>query len=424
MLSQTPALTLSARQRLAVTPGMQRQIALLALDPRLLEQHLAALLAGQEDVELRPSQTHCIARLFPHRAAPPWDGLAKGSGGGLAPALAVAPDAGLIQHAEAQIGLLFRDAAAQALARAMLPWLAPTGWLDLDLPELAHEIGVDPARLAPVLARLQQAEPAGLFARDLAECLRLQARDRGLLDPVMAVVLDNLPLLAQGALERLAELAGSDTPAITERLRRIRGLDPKPGLRFGTASQPLPEPDLILRQRTGGWLAALNPRLRSEVAARHPAGRARAAELGALLEFRDSTLLRVGHWLAQAQRGWLEHGLEGLRPMTRRGLAADLDLHETTIGRALRHRLVQTPQGMFVLDHLFGAAPVAGAGLAPQAVALRIKALIAAEPPARPLSDAALAAALAREGIPLARRTVAKYRAGLRIPGQSARRKA
>ncbi|EXL01905.1 RNA polymerase factor sigma-54 [Aquamicrobium defluvii] len=424
MASLQSGLAQVQKRRLAMTPAMRGQIELVTLDAFALEAHLMQIFDARPDVEMRPSQAYCIERLFPARKA-----LRPGevpAGNGLAGEMAVARNNGLQGHVFEQIGLLFSSRDDRSLALDLAGHLAPTGWLETDdatlralLPWKTND------HYDRVLARLQEMEPAGLFARNLSECLILQARDQELLDPVMEAVLENLPLLASGRVDRIAAIAGTSAEEVMRRFRQIRGFDPKPGLRFGDEA-PLPEPDVILRKVNGAWRAALNPRLRCEWRSIDKSAEAEMSALRGVVAFRESTLLRIAEWFCANQSALLEGGLVALRPMTRRALAQELDLHETTVGRALRHRLIQTPMAMYSFDALFGP-PLQGvsgtpeAGHAPQAVMARLKNLISHEDSENPLSDRDLAARLRQDGIVLARRTVAKYRAALGIESVSVR---
>ena len=359
-------------------------------------------------------------------------------------------------HVSARIEALFPAARAREIAFALAEALEPSGWLGRDTKVLAAELHCTAAEIGAVLVQLQQMEPAGLFARNLAECLRLQLAESGQMDAVFAVVLDNLDLLAKGDLDRLGRLALVDHSEMLRRFRIIRGLNPKPGTQFeGFATEPLREPDLLVRLEAGKWQVALNrsalPSLHIEktvaggaaggaaggVAGAGSAGAlAQARVLGRMVEARSVTLLRVAREVMQRQHAALTGGPGALVPLTMAEVGAALELAESTVSRVVAGASLDTPLGTFWLRQLFvgrvagtsaagtgaAGAGTGGAGAAGDAPVLStavlrqaIGRLIAQEPKAAPLSDAAIVLGLAAEGMQVARRTVAKYRGLLGI---------
>ena len=154
-----------------------------------------------------------------------------------------------------QLGLTPKD---RVIAQMLIETLEPSGWLGQTVEDIAARLMVDEMQVERVLIRLQDIEPAGLFARNLRECLRLQARDRGILRADFIVMLDNLALLAEGDLKRLRKLTNATPERLSEMLRQLRALDPKPGTRFSDRSNPIQPPDLIVRRSFDGWLVELN----------------------------------------------------------------------------------------------------------------------------------------------------------------------
>lgn len=322
------------------------------------------------------------------------------------------------------------------LAARLVAELDERGWLDVPLPEIAARDGLDPDLLERALAALQTCEPAGVGARDLTECLTLQLVEMGLSAPEARATLAELPRFARRDRAGLMAALGLDPAALQLRAALVRRLDPDPlGARAAPPPAPL-VPDLVLRRNPTGpdrvelaqdRLPVL--RLDAALAARAQADGfgaemlARAQALLRAVEGRGSTLLRVGAWLAQRQEAALRLGPGALRPASRAECAADLGLHPSTVGRAVAGKALMVEGRLWPLARLFsgpaGADPEAPAA---RAAAHRIAALIAAEPPDRPLSDARLAERLSREGVDIARRTVAKYRDGLRIPPAHRRR--
>lgn len=360
---------------------------------------------------------------------------------------AAAPDlvgraSGLHEHVLPQLSMILSSDSDRALGHAFLEALAPTGWLDTPLAQIATEAGQPVSRAAEVLSALQAGiDPAGLFARDLRECLRLQAGERGQLDDAMALVLDHLPRLGSAGPAAVATDCGLEPEDVERCLARIRRMDPRPGLSFGGDHSPLREPDVIVEQRAGAWQVELNRATLPSVTLAGDAGtaagaalrsaRSEALWLAGIVARRNSTVLAVARAVFIRQAAYLDHGPAALIALSRTEIARTLGLHDSTVGRIARDLLVQTPHGMRTLGSMFGgtthvalAQHADGAAPASAAIRQRLAELIAAEDPHDPQSDDMLAGALAREGKPVSRRTVARFRKQLGIPGRSYRRSA
>jgi RNA polymerase sigma-54 factor len=294
------------------------------------------------------------------------------------------------------------------------------------------------------MERLRQFEPAGVFARDLADCLALQLdpAERG--DRAMCTLLANLKLLAAGDRMRLAAVCGVDVPRLAAMIKRIRGLDPKPGLRFARDIPVWIVPDILVERdgdAPGGYRVRLNPATvpgcdldiasyrRFAAAAKDRSEKATlqaqfdsARGLLTAVARRGATLLAIADAIIGHQRGFLDSGMTLLGPLTQRRIAADLDLDESTVSRAVADKTMATPRGLFGFDFFFDRGLPGGRPKAASAAQLRARlaALLAGE--VEPLSDAALARLLAREGLVVARRTVAKYRESLNVPPAHQRR--
>lgn len=413
-------ITIEQSQRLSLNTRLLSSIRVLGSDAEGLSRFLEEAAAENPNlvVEAPPAGDWL----------PRWSGPLRQLRAGLAPdveEVAAAAGPSLQAHvAELLAGLRLKGAEAR-LAEGLALALEPSGWLGRPLEVLAAEAGLAPAQAEAVLALVQAAaDPAGLFARDLAECLRLQAGEEGWLDPLAEGVLARLPLVASGAVDRIARDLGATEAAVQAVIRRIRGLDPKPGARFAACAAPLREPDLIAVRGETGWEVRLNggalPALR--LAGEKGPGRTAAQALIRMVEGRNATLLRVGREILSRQVAALEGGIGALRPMTMAEIAGATGLNQSTVSRAVAGTAVDTPRGTWWLRQLF-SQPVGGEG--PSAAALReaLARMVAAEDPAHPLSDAALAAALAGRGAAVARRTVAKYRDMLGIPPAHRRQK-
>lgn len=327
---------------------------------------------------------------------------------------------GLYAHVEAQLGLLVDTHEDVVLAQALTAALEPSGWLGEELDAIARKAGAPPEQAETVLVKLQRGvEPAGLFARSLAECLALQLEERGALDAPMRALLAHLPELARGAAPELCELCGVTPDRLGAMVRALRGLDPKPGSRFDSAPALRRAPDLLVhRDPAGCWHVALNRASAPEIVARPGAAadaeaRATARWLARTLGRRNEMVLRVAGHVVDHQRKFLEHGMRYLRPLSNAEVGAALGLHETTVGRIRADLLVQGPVRVFELDSLFGRGRFARHGhedLSGEAVGALIAELIQAESPGAPLTDAQLAATLERRGIEINRRSLSNWR--------------
>jgi RNA polymerase sigma-54 factor len=442
-MSIRPANRLAQTQRLALNTGLALSLRVLRHDRDGLTAYL------EEQAETNPSLRLQKPERAPQEWLPRWTSAFAAAP--LAPDIDVpAAQPGLLQHVSGQITLLFPPGKPREAAFVMMGALDPSGWLGRPLERLAPEAGLTLPEAEAVLARLQQMEPTGLFARSLRECLELQAREAEALDAPMAVILSHLDLLAAGDLGRLARLADVPEAEITRRLRRIRAFNPKPGSGFALGAAPIREPDLIVTRGPHGWKVALNRSALPEIeiaprkpAPSDPASKAKAeaqlAEARALKQAvagRNASLLRIGTEILRQQEAVLDHGLTALAPMTMASVAAVLSMHPSTISRAIAGVSAESPQGVFWLRTLFttnlsrrGAAPgtdltalPAHSDVSAGAIRAQIAQLVAKEDPAHPLSDQAIADRLTSPEAPLARRTVAKYRGLLRIPPTHARR--
>jgi len=410
-------ITIAQSQRLSLNTSLTASIHILRADAAgltaLLEEQAAEnpqlVLGPPPQQEWLPRWTDALMRM-------------RGAGGEMPEVEAAGPS--LSAHVTAAIAGLRLPVRAQRVADLLVMALEPAGWLGQPLQKIAVEAGVTPDEAEAVLRRVQEIEPTGLFARNLAECLRLQAEEAGELDPVMAGVLDRLPLVAAGALAKIARELRSDEAEVALRIRRLRGYDPKPGARFAHGAAPVAAPDLAARPGADGWEISLNRSALPTLSVGDGKGpqQAAARAMIRLVEGRNATLLNVGREILRRQQAALDDGLSALVPMTMADVAEALGLHQTTVSRVVAGAAVDTPRGTFWLRAMFSPA-VRKDGPAGAAMRDALARMVSAEDPEAPLSDADLAAALAGAGAPLARRTVAKYRGMLGIPPAGARRR-
>jgi RNA polymerase sigma-54 factor len=415
-----PRLVLRQTQKLALTPVVRMSLSILRMAPADLTEEIA------REAERNPFLRHEAPRIGPARGATP----------AATPAEPAAREASFQESLRGQLSLMALPEATHALALFLVSELREDGILDVSLDELAEETGAPLTDLEQALAALQSCDPAGIGARDLRECLELRLVDQGLSRPDAAATVADMALFAARDWAGIARKLGIDRAEAEHRAALLRRLSPRP-VRANDAAPVLAQPDLILtRDGTGTLGVTVNarhlPTLRIDPALLAH-GRAdrfapelleRARALIAALEQRGRTLQRIGDWLVARQAGFFLRGPDALRPATRAELAADLGLHPATVGRAIAGKAIDVDGRLWPLSSLFSTAlPGPNGDVSARAVQRRILALVAEEPPGRPLSDAALTDALRAEGVDIARRTVAKYRQGLRIPATATRRR-
>jgi RNA polymerase sigma-54 factor len=405
-------------QRLTLTASLATSIQILRADAQGLSRYLEEQAAENPALQLGSA--------MPPDWTPRWrTAFSQGGGaaGDLPEVAAAAPS--LTAHAMALVDRIGFGVAELRIAEALVEELEPSGWIGRSAEAIANRLGARVGDIDRVLGQLQaQADPTGLFARNLADCLRLQAEEAGEMDAVMAAVLLRLPLIASGEIDRLAREAGVSPDAVRQRIGRLRGYDPKPGAGFDLQTAVVREPDLVAEKRGGGWVISLNrsalPTI--TVADGRGKGRSQARAILRLIEGRNQTLLRVAQEILARQASVLDRGLGALQPMTMADVAAAVGLNPSTVSRIVAGTAIDTPRGTWWLRALFTQALQEGG---PSAGALRdrLAHLLAAEDPLAPLSDAALAEALSDMGAPVARRTVAKYRDMLNLPPAHRRRR-
>jgi RNA polymerase sigma-54 factor len=429
------AARLSLTQKLALNTQLATSIRVLRFDASGLTRYLEEQAANNPAITLTRPAPESLPWL------PRWTTAfaAQGMGGPNAPdigALLQSPALGLIAHVIAQIDQIIHTPRDRAIAQHLVHALEPSGWLGRPLAPLAAEAGCSLPEAEQVLVLLQKIEPTGLFARTLAECLRLQAVEAEVLDPVLECILAHLDLLAEGQFARLAKLCGVEEADILNRLRLIRSFDPKPGTQFGQVAAPVREPDLMVTRGTSGWQISLNRSSLPEMAIAQPGqdgpdlGKGeltQARDLARMVSRRNQTLLAIGQEILTRQEAVLAQGLEALKPMGLQEIAAALSLHASTVSRAVAGVSVDTPRGTIWLRALFTESLDGKQGEAAGAIRARLQRLIREENPDKPLSDFALAEALSKIGSAvhagslsqagaIARRTIAKYRALMDIP--------
>ena len=361
----------------------------------------------------------------------------------------VAMESSLAAHLNAQLALQPLAQRDRLLARAIVESLDDDGYLRTELDELLSICDLRPAvtmaEMALALQRVQMLEPAGVGARSVAECLRLQ---------LPAIECAEQRLLAETIIDdHLTQLAARDVPALARALDRtpaeieqvcdrIRHFDPRPGWRCGASDVHYVVPDVIVRKVRGNWTVQLNPAIVPKVRlnqvyadmfkrSRREASTAMADHLQEArwtlrnVEQRFSTILEVAQAIVERQKYFFSIGPMAMKPLGLREIADELGMHESTVSRVTNNKYMATPLGVFELKHFFSRAMPTANGGACTGTAIRglIQDMIDAESPTMPLSDAEIARQLVQQGLKVARRTVTKYRQSLRIEAAERRRR-
>jgi RNA polymerase sigma-54 factor len=350
----------------------------------------------------------------------------------------------LRDHLAEQLRLGLQTREERLIGAYLIALLDPAGRLSADPADVAQHLGASLAEVEAVRRRMMQFDPAGLFARSLAECLEAQLRERNRFDPAMAALLANLELLGRRDFKRLMPLCGVDWEDLQDMMREVRALDPKPGAAWDIAALPPIIPDVLMRILPGGdFVLELNPETLPRVLVNETlfarVGKQIAREdrlflseklatanwLVKSLQQRAQTILKVASEIVQRQDGFFRHGVSHLRPLILRDIAEAVALHESTVSRVTANKYMATPRGTLELKYFFTNAIAGsdGESHSAEAVRHRIRALVGAEHAADILSDDAIVVALRKEGVDIARRTVAKYRDALRIPSSVQRKR-
>lgn len=352
----------------------------------------------------------------------------------------------LRDHVGEQIIFAFENAADRLIAAELADCLDEAGYFRADVGEIAERLGVTASHVEKLILIMQGFEPAGLFARNLAECLALQLRARNRLSAAMATLLDNLELLAKRDFHSLKKLCHVGDAEIIEMLRQIQVLDPKPGTAFSSGIADSIVPDVQVSQAPdGSWQIELNPDALPRVLVNNSyhttimKGSASSSEKAFLseclqnanwltrsLDQRAQTILKVASEIVRQQEQFLLHGVTHLKPLNLRNVADAIGMHESTVSRVTANKYMLTRRGVFELRYFFNAAIAGTEGEeqhSSQSVRHQIKRLIDAERPDAILSDDTIVDMLKTQNIDIARRTVAKYREAMNIASSVQRRR-
>lgn len=342
----------------------------------------------------------------------------------------------------------------RVLADLIIDAIRPDGYLGQPIEELCatasegREEPVDATQMLSVLRRIQHFDPAGVGARDLAECLRLQVEQFEGLDAQLREaalsVLEYIALLAEHDYKALQRATGLPAEVVDQAVHLIQALNPRPGTSLDTDEPEYIVPDVLVRKFSGVWQVELNPAIAPRLRVNQTyASMIRRRDTGPDNEYlknrlqearwfinslksRNDTLLRVARAIVQRQVGFFEQGPHAMVPLVLQDIADELGLHQSTISRATNRKYMHAPRAIYELKFFFSShvSTSDGGSASATAIRARIRDLIAAEPPGSPLSDNDLAEQLQQAGINVARRTVAKYREGMGIASTTERRKA
>lgn len=350
----------------------------------------------------------------------------------------------LSQLLDEQITLAFASGKERLIARLLSEQLDDAGYFRGSLPAIAARLHTEPQILQKILDRMKNFEPTGIFAENLAECLKLQLQEQNRFDPAIAILLDNLDLLAARKFKDLKKICNVDDEDLQSMIADIKMLNPKPAADYHQDSPAYIIPDVFVRRsRDGSYHVELNnaslPRL---LINREYAGHLSASDKNArrfvksnlshagfivkALHQRAETILRVSTEIVSWQRDFFEYGIDSLKPMTLKDIAYKLEMHESTVSRATAGKYMHTPNGLFELKYFFSAAAGTYNGdedTSTLSIKYKIKQLIESETPAHILSDDNIVELLARQSIKIARRTVAKYRESLGLPTSAERKR-
>lgn len=352
----------------------------------------------------------------------------------------------LREHLLAQLGELPINPRDKALATLIVDALDDHGYLGLTLDEifelipesLRSDMEIELEELQIGLQLVRQLEPCGVGAVDLKDCLILQLKQLGQDQPAgglaQQIVAEHLDLLAAKDYSKIKKALKCDDVMLKAAQSLIQRLNPRPGAAFGETETRYVVADVVVRKLKQGWTVQLNdaamPKLKvnqlyANILRQNREGGAglsgqlqEAKWLIKNVQQRFETILRVAQAIVERQQRFLEHGEVAMRPLVLRDIAEELDLHESTISRVTTQKYMLTPRGIYEFKYFFGSHVDTDSGGECSAIAIKalLKQLIQNEDPKKPLSDSTLADILGKQGINVARRTVAKYREALQIP--------
>jgi RNA polymerase sigma-54 factor len=351
----------------------------------------------------------------------------------------------LSDHLLWQLSLQTDDATVREIGEAIIGNLNDDGYLVASLDELAAMGPWPIEQVEAALTMVQGFDPVGVAARDLQECMMLQLRHLGLAGtPSERIVTDHLKALQNHQVAEISRKLGLSIEDLREHVEVIRHLDPKPGLRFNPTPSQYVTPDVFVEKIDDEYVVFLNedglPQMRisptyrrlldkdgnhGEETRAYVRDKFNAARwLIKSVQQRQNTIYKVARSIVNFQREFLDQGIEHLRPLVLRDVANDIGMHESTVSRVVTNKYMHTPQGVFEMKYFFhsGISSSYGESVSSVTIKQRIKKIIESEDAKKPLSDSKIVSILQREGLVLARRTIAKYREELKIPTSNQRK--
>lgn len=350
----------------------------------------------------------------------------------------------LRQDLTEQLYINVSDDQTRKIGVYMMDFLDDAGYFTGKLTEVATNLGIEEARIEEVLKELQKLEPAGVFARTLEECLRIQLEDKNRLDPAMFTLLSNLQMLGLRRFDTLMGLCGVNEEDLEGMIADIKSCNPKPALGYNKKEYTPAQPDVFVRHKSDGGFAIelnnaalpkvlVNKRYYEEVSgsvARKEEKQylrenlASANFLVRAMDNRANTMLKTAAAIVRHQEEFFKYGIKYLKPLTLAQIAEEVELHESTISRVTTQKYLQTPRGSFEMKYFFtsGISNIGG-DVASTSVKESIKEMIAAEDTNNPLSDDTITKMLAKRGVKISRRTVMKYREAMGIASSYNRKK-
>ncbi|EJG6467624.1 RNA polymerase factor sigma-54 [Escherichia coli] len=470
-------LQLRLSQQLAMTPQLQQAIRLLQLSTLELQQELQQALESNplleqidthEEIDTRETQdseTLDTADALEQKEMPEelpldasWDtiytaGTPSGTSGDYIddelPVYQGETTQTLQDYLMWQVELTPFSDTDRAIATSIVDAVDDTGYLTVPLENILESMGdeeIDIDEVEAVLKRIQRFDPVGVAAKDLRDCLLIQLsqfdKTTPWLEEARLIISDHLDLLANHDFRTLMRVTRLKEDVLKEAVNLIQSLDPRPGQSIQTGEPEYVIPDVLVRKHNGHWTVELNsdsiPRLQINQHYASMCNNARndddsqfirsnlqdAKWLIKSLESRNDTLLRVSRCIVEQQQAFFEQGEEYMKPMVLADIAQAVEMHESTISRVTTQKYLHSPRGIFELKYFFSSHVNTEGGGEASSTAIRalVKKLIAAENPAKPLSDSKLTSLLSEQGIMVARRTVAKYRESLSIPPSNQRK--
>ncbi|HBK2903443.1 TPA: RNA polymerase factor sigma-54 [Escherichia coli] len=470
-------LQLRLSQQLAMTPQLQQAIRLLQLSTLELQQELQQALESNplleqidthEEIDTRETQdseTLDTADALEQKEMPEelpldasWDtiytaGTPSGTSGDYIddelPVYQGETTQTLQDYLMWQVELTPFSDTDRAIATSIVDAVDDTGYLTVPLEDILESMGdeeIDIDEVEAVLKRIQRFDPVGVAAKDLRDCLLIQLsqfdKTTPWLEEARLIISDHLDLLANHDFRTLMRVTRLKEDVLKEAVNLIQSLDPRPGQSIQTGEPEYVIPDVLVRKHNGHWTVELNsdsiPRLQINQHYASMCNNARndgdsqfirsnlqdAKWLIKSLESRNDTLLRVSRCIVEQQQAFFEQGEEYMKPMVLADIAQAVEMHESTISRVTTQKYLHSPRGIFELKYFFSSHVNTEGGGEASSTAIRalVKKLIAAENPAKPLSDSKLTSLLSEQGIMVARRTVAKYRESISIPPSNQRK--